>query len=96
MGSVVEFSQRLVKLGPHLGIVTQVDALQLFLEENIREFEIHIETLGKSLRDIDSVICRIDDPETRKKMQLRSQAIREQFFVALQRLMKSLASREGF
>lgn len=95
MGSVVEFSQRLVKPDPQLGIVTQVDALQLFLEENTREFEINIETLGKSLRDIDSVICRIDDAETRKKIQLRSQSIRREFFLALQRLMNSLAPREG-
>ena len=95
MGNVVEFAQRWVQLDPQFGLATQISALQMFLEENAKIFEVNIEALAKSLRDIDSIACHIDDSETREKMQLRSQSIRREFFLALQKLLNGLAPGES-
>jgi hypothetical protein len=93
MGCVVEveFVQRPVKPNPHLDLATQINAIQMSQEEHARKFVAGIEALGKSLRDIETVVCHVDDTEAREKLRFRSQSIRRGFFLALQKLLNATA-----
>jgi hypothetical protein len=91
MGCVVEFAQRPVKPNPQLDLATQINAIQMSQEEQARKFVAGIEAFGKSLRDIEAVVCHIDDTEAREKLRFRSQSIRREFSLALQKLLNTAA-----
>jgi hypothetical protein len=75
MGNVMEFSQRRVKPEPQLDLAVQINAIQASQEETARKFAAGIEVLGNSLRDIDAIICCIDEAEAREQVRLRSKSI---------------------
>jgi len=60
-------------------------------KEHARIFAAGMESLGKSLRDIEAIVCHIDDTEVWEKLRFRPQSIPREFSLALQKLLNSAA-----
>jgi hypothetical protein len=89
MGNVVEFAQRQDKCDPPSDLAVQANAIQTAQEETARSFVAGIEALGNSLRDVEMIVCHIEEAEARERARLRSQAIRRGFTLALQKWLKT-------